>query len=386
MRIMSMKNLRNIFIYSILIVTVGVVAASCSNDKEYTGPVPDMKTIECNAGDRPSFSFTAGDDWQLFSDAVWCKLITSSGEMQSMAGMAGAHTITLRITDEEIRNQPTEAHLSIRMGSREAIIVKVVRGADQLYMRLYDITDTPISAIKIGYIDYVPFLVEANFRFSAIEYPEWVEFYGGELSGVPGEQTESMARIITDGLRERYPITAEDGYVVTFADPSGKAQFSFPILFDGMGEDQIAVQRPAKTYRGWSVAADGKSFVYDNDDGTEQRFEEELSYMITARGDDYEIVMYEHPSYNDKAYYEDGASWMHFDKQRMTLTVDAAQEAREGMVMALPRGVYNKVRADFIGNIFKRDAENSDYYTRDVRDDFEQYILIEFAQEGTAIE
>lgn len=369
-----------------MIVTVGVVATSCSNDKEYTGPVPDMKTIECSAGDRPSFSFTAGDDWQLFSDAVWCKLITSSGEMQSMAGMAGAHTITLRITDEEIRNQPTEAHLSIRMGSREAIIVKVVRGADQLYMRLYDITDTPISAIKIGYIDYVPFLVEANFRFSAIEYPEWVEFYGGELSGVPGEQTESMARIITDGLRERYPITAEDGYVVTFADPSGKAQFSFPILFDGMGEDQIAVQRPAKTYRGWSVAADGKSFVYDNDDGTEQRFEEELSYMITARGDDYEIVMYEHPSYNDKAYYEDGASWMHFDKQRMTLTVDAAQEAREGMVMALPRGVYNKVRADFIGNIFKRDAENSDYYTRDVRDDFEQYILIEFAQEGTAIE
>ena len=381
-----MENFRNTFIRSILAVVACVVVVSCSNDNEYTGPVPDMKTIECNAGDRPSFTFTAGGDWQLFSDAVWCRLITSSGEMQSMAGIAGMHTITLRITDEEIRNEPTEAHISIRMGSREAIIVKVVRGADQLYMRLYDITDTPIYAIKIGYIDYVPFLVEANFRFSAVEYPEWVEFYGGELSGVPGEQTESMARIVTDGVRERYPITKEDGYVVTFADASGNHVFSFPIIFDGMHKDEIAVQRPAKNYYGWSVAADGKSFVYDNGDGTQQRFEEELSYMVTAREDDYEIVMYEHPSGNDNAYYEDGVSWIHFDKQRMTLSVDAAQEAREGMVMALPRGVYNKVRADIIGNIFKRDAENDAYYTREVRDDFLQYILIEFSQEGAAIE
>lgn len=370
-------RIANSWIAVVMVMCVSMV--SCDNNKEYTGTIPDMKIIECDAGDRPSFAFSVGDDWQLVSDAVWCKIVTSSGDMERMAGYAGTHNITLRITDEDIRNEPTEAHLTLHVGSRSAIIVTVVRGADKLYMRLYDITDTPISAIEIGYIDYVPFLIEANFRFTAIDYPEWVEFYGGELSGVPGEQTESMARIVTDGVRERYPITAADGYTVTFADREGNAVFSFPILFDGMGSDQIAITRPAKNYFGWTLSSDGRLFEYSDDEGSNLLFEDELSYVVTARDNDFEVVMFEHTGYEQNSYYEDGASWIHFDKERMTLTVDATTESRGGMAMALPRGVYNKLRGNFITNIFKADADTS-YYTAEVRDDLRQYILIEFRQ------
>lgn len=382
-----MNTLYNFVVYRLLVVVaLSMAVASCNKNDVGLTTIPDMKTIECNAGDRPSFTFSVGNDWQLTSDAVWCKLITSSGEMNTMYGNAGTHSITLRITDEEIRNEPTTAYISLRVGKQEAIIVTVVRGADQLYMRLYDITNTPITCIKLGYIDYIPFLVEANFRFKAVDYPDWVEFYGGELSGVPGEQTESMARIVTNGVRERYPITEADGYTVTFVDPFDQSVFSFPIVFDGMGNDEIVVERPVPTFYGWTVSADGKHFEYSDDKGEVQYFEEGLTFGISALRDDFEVIMFESiDEENAESYYEDGASWIHFDKSSMMLTVDSASVEREGLVIALPRGIYNKVRGNLISNIFKADSDTG-FYTNAVRDDYHQYILLEFDQLGSAQE
>ena len=191
-----MKNLFNINLLWLLCTVALLTTTSCENGTEEDIQIfPDIKTIECSAGDRPTFTFTTSKAWHLSSNALWCTFLSSAGEVQDISGNAGTHTITLRISDLDISSEPTEAYITMKVDEQQAAIVKVVRSAAQLYLRLYDVTDTPIDAIELGYVDYVPFRIEANFSFAAVEFPSWVEFSGGSVTGVAGEVTESMARI-----------------------------------------------------------------------------------------------------------------------------------------------------------------------------------------------
>ena len=58
------------------------------------------------------------------------------------------------------------------------------------------------------------------------------------------EPRMAYARIIPNGVRECYPIEADDSNSVTFADAEGKVSFNFPVGFDGMGEDKPTFTAP----------------------------------------------------------------------------------------------------------------------------------------------
>ena len=98
---------------------------------------------------------------------------------------------------------------------------------------------------------------------------------------------------------------------------------------------------------------DGLSFrQVDEATGAEFDFPSPLCFTITAMNDDYEIIAFEKvvdcgiPSYKDKA------KWIHFDKEEMALSIDAAENTRYGLVLALPRTIYNQVRGDIKGKLF----------------------------------
>lgn len=374
-----------------------LMLTTTSCEKEPT-PIPSAKEIECKAGDRPTFSFTAGGDWQLSSDAVWCKFITSGGELQEMAGPAGSHTITLKITDDGNGNKWDEANITMKMGGKSGIIVTIKRHPKELYMRLYDVTDTPAKSIKLGYVDWVPFRLEANFRFSAIDFPEWMDIglspdqnYNNiesvdYLTGVPGEQIEAYARIKPNGERESKKITVEDGHKITFSDDSGEHIFEFPIIYDGMGTDNLTFTAPTESYYGWEVSLDGKTFRYtDPSNNTVTTYPDELEYTITAQDNDYQILYFEKRIERGISTYEyfdeqNTKTWMHFNKESMTLTIDEhSGSPRYGMVMALPRKTYNTIRTTIIESIFEDDA-SSGIVLPTVKNDYTKYILIEFTQ------
>lgn len=372
-----------------------LTTTSCEKDP---GAIPNAKEIECKAGDRPTITFTAGGDWQLSSDQVWCQFITSAGELQEMAGPAGTHTITLKITDDSNGNQWNEAKITMKMGEKSGVIAIIKRHPKELYMRLYDITDAPAKHIKLGYIDWVPFRLEANFRFSAIDFPEWMDIGLSPdpknsniesvdyLTGVPGEQIEAYARIKPNGERESKKITEEDGYKITFSDESGEHTFEFPIVYDGMGTDNLTFVGPTESYYGWEVSLDGETFRYtDPTNNTVTTYPDELEYSITAQDNDYQILYFEKriergiPAYE---YYDEQSkkTWMHFDKESMTLTIDEhSGTPRHGMVMALPRTTYKSIRANILESIFEDDA-SSGIALPVVKSNYAQYILIEFTQ------
>ena len=380
----------------VLLVSMAISTLSCGNEESATPELPNMQVIKCSAGDRKDLVFTANSNWRLSSDAVWCKFQTSGGNLQDISGRAGTHQIKLEISNEQIKDRVTTANITIIMGSNKAIIARVERDPDKFDFKVYDITGTPTNGvINISYRDYTPVLIWANFDYASVEFPEWVEILGETIVGVANEQTEAYLRIVPNGERERYPITKEDGYEIVFSSEDGKPEKTFrcAIVYNGMGEDVIAINGPTTDEFGWEVSADGKSFSQLNAEGEVVTFENELIYNIIAHKDIYDMVFVENviergiPSY--MVYLDDVTDddyvncWMHFDKERMAFTVDATDRQRHGFVMALPHGVYENLGEDLkTGVLFEMD-NSSGIELPVLKNKFLQYVVASFTQRGS---
>lgn len=367
--------------YHALIITALMCAASCEGEGDTTAvELPEAQEITCKAGDTPTFTFTAAADWQLSSDATWCKFDTAAGLVLDTSGKAGENSIKLNITDENIKDEATTATLRMKMGQRSGVVATVVRDAKGHYMRLYDGDGKSISAIELGYLDWKAFSIEADFRFAAVEYPAWVEFEGGAVTGTAGKRVEAGARIVCDGEREQYPIAEEDGFSVTFTDESGEIVFSFPVVFSGMSDTELSFTAPTANTYGWEVSLDGKSYRQMNEaTGEYTTCEGGLTYKITALNNDYEVLLIEKVVDRGIPTYVMGVEWMMFDKATATLSVKAAESTRYGVVMALPRGTYNAIASDIKGNILEMD-DASGLDLEAIKSEYQRFIIAEFTQ------
>lgn len=379
-----------------LLVSMTLGAMSCGDKEEVAPELPNMQVIKCSAGDRPTLVFTTNNNWRLSSDAVWCKFETSGGTFQDISGSAGTHEIHLAIGNEQIKDRVTTANVTIIMGSKRAVIARIERDPDKFDLKVYDITGTPTNGvINISYRDYTPVLIWANFDYASVEFPEWVEILGETIVGVAGEQTEAYLRIVPNGERERYPITKEDGYEIVFSSEDGKPEKTFrcPIVYNGMGEDVIAIYGPTADEFGWEVAPDGKSFSQLNAEGEVVTFENELQYNIVAHNDIYDMVYVENiidrgiPSYvcyTDEIDDSDNKNcWMHFDKTRMVFTIDATTTLREGFVLALPHGIYENLGEDIKEGILFETDNSSGIELPVLKNKYLQYVVVSFTQRGT---
>lgn len=387
-----MKNqLFNKFWATMIALTTIVCATSCGEEIETIPQLPNMVTIECEAGDRPDFTFTANGNWRLSSDSAWCKFQTSGGDLLDMAGRAGTHRITLVIGEEQIKNQVTIAKITIIMGSHKATIAEIRRAPDHLYLHIFNITDQPIDCIEIGYNGYTPLRIEANFDYIASEIPDWVDVKDGGITGHPGEQTEAYLRIVNDGDRERWPITKEDaienGYEIVFTNVDGEESFSFPIIFKGMSDEDIVIEGPTSSNFGWEVTPDGKSFSQRVDDELKS-FENELKFNIVALKDEYQVVYIERIIERGIPRYEtytnqDEECWMHFDTSTMTLSVDSTETLRYGQVLALPMAIYNLILSDLDKGILFETDNSSGIDLPTLKNRYLEYVMVDFVQHGT---
>ena len=386
-----MKNFKSI----IAIAIIAILGFSCQ--KEVIEPIPNVIEKEVKAGDKPTISFTVTGDWSISSDQVWCQFATSGGYLQEMAGGTGGHTITLNITDENNGNQWSTANITMTKDGKKGIIAIIKRHPKELYIKLYDITDTPIRSFKLGYVDWITTRIDGNFRYAAIDIPDWVEVAVkhengtietiNSITGAPGEQTEVLLRIVNDGEREKSEITEADGHKIIFSDEKGEHTFEFPVTYDGMGKDKLTFVGPTEYYYGWEVSLDGKSFRQtDPVSGATVTFSDKLEYTITAQDNTYTIVYFEKsiergiPNYVE--YKEsDRNSWMHFDKQSQALTIDEHSGApRYGMVIALPSKVDNNIRGEGYKDDIITTDDSSGISLECVSEDYTKYIIAEFVQ------
>ena len=383
----------------ILMVSMTIGAISCGGDTSATSQFPDTEIIKCSAGDHKDLVFTADNNWRLSSDAEWCKFQTSSGNLQDISGRAGTHTITLVISNDQIKDSVTYANITIIMGGKKSVIARVERDPDKFNLKVFvkvkkdDVKDdcyVPINdVIEVGYGKYTCIVIWANFDFVAVEYPEWVEVVGDAIVGTANKETEAFMRIVPNGSRERYPITKEEGYEIVFSDVNGNPDktFTYSIAYSGMGEDEIAINGPTAEEFGWEITPDGKHFTQITADDTTVTFENELLYKIIANNDIFDMIYIENviergiPSF--VVYTDDDDCWMHFDKERMALTVDPTETLRYGYVLALPHGKYEE-NVNVLKDGFFFEVDNSSVIELPVlKNDYLQYIVASFTQRGT---
>ena len=369
---------------SIITATLGVVALlgwGCEKEADNTAVFPTKVEISCEVGDYPTLEFNVAGDWQLSSNAVWCKFLTPNGDMLDISGRAGDNAITLKITDDGLKDEVTTATITMNLGGQTATIATIVRSGRRLELSIYDTNNKALDAITIGYESWSEVSVKANFRFAATTFPEWVEIEGGSITGTPDEPCLAKLRIAANGDRERYPITKEDGYAITFSNESGSTTFDFPILFEGMGDDKLTFVGPTANLFGWKVSLDGKTFVQSGDQ-EDVTIENELQYIITARNEDYEIIFIEKCIDRGIPRFEivpAEQSWMHFDKSRMALTVEPTESLRYGIVLALPRKIYEDIASSMYDSLFELDY-SSGINLPTMKYDYQKFTLIEFTQ------
>lgn len=351
-----MKKITSNWLLISLAFVVGLFSACSKDDDKAVLPVfPSAQTISIAANDSKDFSFDANMSWKLSSSATWLKFEKDGVEEFSLSGVAGKQTVKIKATNENLGNEDSKATLALTMGNQTETIAEVVRSAIENKITIYDADGKEISAIEVGYNDYIEFSVEANFEFAAISKPEWVKFEGGSLTGNANVKVKSGAEFDNETVSEKYPIEASDKNVIVFANSAGTISFSVPVFFAGMDAREIDILDNVAW--NWTVDLDGVSFVQTIQSEDPVTFEDGVPFTIVTLNDDYKAVYAEMS--NDQYWLTDengeAVSWLKLvDKNKdgnvvveveKFVPADWGPTSRTGTILVFPAAVYEEAIA-----------------------------------------
>lgn len=322
-----------------ILLALPLLFTACGDDGPIVPEVvfPETQTIECAAGKQQPLEFTANQAWSLSSNQMWCRFIQDGAEQSNIEGVAGHHKVTLLVTDEgQAIDRRDEAEITMRCGGQQAVIVKVIRAAVGYQLRVMDGAGNELNEIEVGYGEYAPFFVQANFRFVATKWPDWAQLKDGSLLGVADKKVESGITFVGSGEAEMYEQAGE----MQFQDELGKASFTVRITFKGMPHDIVKISRPGNaTAWNWTVSADGKTFVQSGNE-----YKNALTFGLTTYHNDCEVVLVEKTA--DQTLSIGTATWAHWNKTAQSLAVDENTTDAERMVyvLAFPRAKYDQIK------------------------------------------
>lgn len=367
-----MKTLCKSLLFIGLLTTFGLSACSDDDDDTVTPIFPEKQNLICNAGDTREFTFTANTNWSLASSAIWCKFKTDDMEEFIMSGTAGTQTVTLLITDDNQKVGNTSvAKLELTMGGQTIVIGEITRSLVDYELTIYDKDGNEISdgeALNVGYREFAQFSVKANFRFAATNLPGWVDLEGGAMVGAVNQQVKGGLKIIENESREKYPVGADEGNVITFSDDEGRAFRSVKLSYEGMTPGAMELTRPSTNQYDWVVSLDGKTFTHGGSStagtgSSNTTFRNRLPFTVKTLKDDYEVVFVE-KGWNGNLWVIDQSNpyelWMSYEDKNaegkkdghIKLTVNeyvpeyGASKERTGYVLVFSRAEYESIKDD----------------------------------------
>lgn len=364
---------------AILVMAFGMSACSDDDNDDAGSAFPEKQTLNCKDGDTAEFTFQVNTNWQLTSSATWCRFVTDEVEDYSLSGIAGKQTVKLKITDEALEfDAPTTAQLIMMIGADKAIVADVVRSSKNRSLKIYDMEGNEIEKIEVGYDEYLPFVVQANFRFAATNRPEWLDIEGNAIVGSINKKVTGNVKMIGDPQYAKYVQNGE----LTFTDEQGIESYTFPLVYKGMNPNVIEVINSNPW--NWEVSLDGKTFIQTSSSGASattatSTYRNFVPFTIQAFDDDFEPVYIEKRSEYGMTRMlisgEDDVDWMHLtgEKGNMRLKIDEASEEREGFVLVIPRALYNEIKDDLWGNLIEMDIETGE---PDIKSSYQQSNLV----------
>lgn len=372
-----MKKLlfKNWLVLMSLVMACGFTACDDNDDNVGTAPIfPEKQEINLAAGGSQEFSFEANTNWSLSSSAIWCVFVKDEVESFVLSGTPGKQTVTVKVTNDAPAHETSVAKLELTMGGEKVVIGEVRREAQGYDLQLFDEEGNPISELEVGYNDFKRFKVKANYRFAVTNKPSWVKLEGDALVGGINKEVTGGLEIIQDGNMEKYPVTADQKYTLTFASEDGKSEKQIPLVFGGMSaEDMDITDGPTSNKWSWTISEDGKTFTNGAGvaGGSGTSYNKHVSFTLKAKNDDFKIVMIDEYKLNDSKQHEvmDEYGWMHYaihDKCKINLTADELQndQPRTAYILAVPFAKYEEIKDDVIGNAFDEAGELKIEYDR----------------------
>ncbi|MCM1150734.1 MAG: hypothetical protein NC209_01885 [Alistipes sp.] len=375
------------------------LTTACSDDPEENLPVepvfPAAKTATVLAGDTYNLEIESNVDWEVRipdESAEWFWIIDGTQKTYSVHGKAFEKT-TVTIGVSDVEEFDTEHSCEVRMTAAEQTktIATLTIGTAERTLALYagrldedgnfvyseegDLRyvygETPAETIDLtwpaGLSGYMyPIMVEANFAWRLAEKSEWIRDMN--IAGNPGEKTE--IRLEADPTK--YPL---DG------DKEGKLVL-------------CAVSNPEKTYEYTVTIPACRDHFAVSDFVAESRFNAQGQFFSAGSssagawvegGAHGNIVSVEEPviykfaevTEGDISYLDaDQASWIKIENtlsdaenvlkdRRYTITVEenTNAEARNGVILALPKSVADKLEGAW------------ELAEMDIKEEYRQYIV-----------
>ena len=122
----KMTNKTNLLLLCLAVLSTALFG-SCDGtmNGETSLTFPSQTLIEgVSPGDTVLVTFTTDVNWQLSSDAMWCKV---DGSFLDISGKAGEDTVTFVIGDEAHTVDVAKANISLRLGDETRVITVVTR-------------------------------------------------------------------------------------------------------------------------------------------------------------------------------------------------------------------------------------------------------------------
>lgn len=361
---------------------------SCSDDDESKneGKVefPTLQEATCNVDGTIEISFKAGAEWQLTSNAGWCKFVNGDFTESTISGKAGEQTVTVKIfNDGQNYTDDDVAEITLSMGGEEQVIYKITRPkkvfsgliikdeAGNIYNTENPITVKGNKGLGKSDIVYTTIIVESDFETGISENPDWITVTNeGE-----GKYSLTFNKENKDGLNLKYPFTVEKGYQLIFGVKTDEERIdvSVPVIYEGFQADAIDIS-PAYT----NAVADVNGEITSGETVATQ-----LVSTITALNDEFKIIEFTQTT-NESNEYEfnfpenEDVDWIHAetDKDKVTISVDENQEESErtAIIMVFPKATYDSFNGNLAENII-------DPETKDIKSKYNTNVLTVLKQD-----
>lgn len=395
MKITELKSMSLIMVLAMMIMTAFTACSDDDNEGNKTVVFPELANISSAAGETTELSFEASADWELSSNAGWCKFQNGEFLESLIYGKAGKQTVTIMTSaDGQNYNEDAVAEITLKMGNASQVIYKVTRAkreyadlvvsdeAGNIYDRTHPLTIKGNTATSPVYT-VIKAQAESGVKIGFTN-PEWLSYVIDEKAGTY-QFTFNTAN--TSGLNPKYPITG-NSYTLTFVTEDATTaktdkvrKVEIPVMYEGLQRDAIGI---SPTYLNALASVTGKELSDDTG------ILEQMQSTVTVYNDEFETVIFAATKkINDEGEEEftydfnSTVDWLHAvtgtgsNKDKVTVTADTNRETAEraATVMIFPKAVYDEIKGDWAGNLI-------DESTGDIKASYAGNIMTSITQEG----
>lgn len=395
MKITELKSMSLIMVLAMMIMTAFTACSDDDNEGNKTVVFPELANISSAAGETTELSFEASADWELSSNAGWCKFQNGEFLESLIYGKAGKQTVTIMTSaDGQNYNEDAVAEITLKMGNASQVIYKVTRAkreyadlvvsdeAGNIYDRTHPLTIKSNTATSPVYT-VIKAQAESGVKIGFTN-PEWLSYVIDEKAGTY-QFTFNTAN--TSGLNPKYPITG-NSYTLTFVTEDATTaktdkvrKVEIPVVYEGLQRDAIGI---SPTYLNALASVTGKELSDDTG------ILEQMQSTVTVYNDEFETVIFAATKeVNDEGEEEftydfnTTVDWLHAvtgtgsNKDKVTVTADTNRETAEraATVMIFPKAVYDEIKGDWAGNLI-------DESTGDIKASYAGNIMTSITQEG----